>query len=218
MLESIPAWRRHQIINLNFHLWSGIHPDSEFKAINFSPCRRRSKSPLTTRAPSTDRYTVWNTFFLLLTIFFFFSPLSSITTCTEARGPVDDTAIQMGRRWVTSAPREHLLQWLKNSLVGLLMTPNRKWEFWWATVWLLALMQFLLSRNISDSQTESATLGWFSDIICRKPLWYGTCSTLSAQDYKKKEKKKKDHSSVREHSPRHQPDDYRDHVLSLVFL
>lgn len=50
----------------------------------------------------------------------------------------------------------------------------------------------------------------FSD-IGKKLLWYMQL-TISAG------LQKKDHSGVYKHSLRHQPDDYRDRVLSLVFL
>lgn len=81
-------------------------------------------------------------------------------------------------------------------------------------VWMsYSLFQGSCSFTIEEyrllSNCECNTFG-LSD-ICRKLLWYMQ-HTISAG------LQKKDHSGVYKHSLRHQPDDYRDHVLFLVFL
>lgn len=82
------------------------------------------------------------------------------------------------------------------------------------SVWMsYSLSQGSCSLTIEEyhllSNCECNAFG-FSD-ISKKLLWYMQ-HTISAG------LQKKDHSGVYKHSLRHQPDDYRDHVLSLVFL
>lgn len=207
--EPIPAWKRHKITHF-----------ISFLAANLSLYRQRNNSPLTIWATLTDLYALWNVFLLSLT-FFSVTPTGHASTSITA-GLEDNLhhSLQSStwKRWVTSAQLLHLLQRVKRFLVGFLMTDVHQTEKLRAAQSVLISYRLflsargaLLSRNIPSSQTESATFGWFFWHYLQKASVVRTacyqCRTT-----------KTDHSSVREHSLRHQPDEYRDRVLSLFFL
>lgn len=74
------------------------------------------------------------------------------------------------------------------------------------------LLRYFYYRGIFPTlKLRVQHLDGFSDIICERLLWYMQHAIVAGLQ-------KKDHSGIREHSLRHQPDDCRDHVLSLVFL